>query len=166
MSEDNLPENMRGKDIAFAWVVPIRKIVEAARGGCQFCGFIAYRYFESSFLFAYGKASMMTSIPGHSGSKVELSSAFTEILNMFDGVEDDTFTFSLRPRHSKGYKKPDLDRIDISIKKVAMGEEELKKRVPYYRVMTVEVYALKGQYHWRALRITAAASGIDHSNST
>ncbi|MCJ1464639.1 hypothetical protein MMC07_003252 [Pseudocyphellaria aurata] len=78
------------------------------------------------------------------GQVSQTSTAFTDALKLSEKIEDDRFTFSLKPSHSKGNPLPDLDKIEIAMWKSEMNEATLNKHFPYRRPITVEVYALKG----------------------
>ncbi|MCJ1424334.1 hypothetical protein MMC29_002221 [Sticta canariensis] len=74
----------------------------------------------------------------------QASDAFTDALKLSEKLENDCFTFSLKPSHSKGNSLPDLDKIEIAMWKSEMDTATLSKHFPYRRPITVEVYAVKG----------------------
>ena len=74
----------------------------------------------------------------------QASDAFTDALKLSEKLENDCFTFSLKPSHSKGNSLPDLDKIEIAMWKSEMDTATLNKHFPYRRPITVEVYAVKG----------------------
>ena len=58
--------------------------------------------------------------------------------------EEDSFTFHLIPRHSKGKPFPDFDKIRIELIKASMGEETLGRLIGCRRNITLEVYSQRG----------------------
>lgn len=157
-----VPEHLEHKkDVGLLWTFQLSKTIVSARQGCQFCAFITSRFFEKNNLFSYGNISMTSEILGRStisnlsqneqGSQA--SDAFTDALKLSENLEDDCFTFSLKPSHSKGNSLPDLDKIEIGMWNSEMDTATLNKHFPYRRPITIEVYAVKGMSFAESSRI-------------
>lgn len=141
----DIPEDIKkqNRELAFVWTFQLHKVVASARQGCHFCAFIAHRFFESNNLFTYGMQGRSYKLPSLDNEEAR-QTAFATALKTSNEFENDTFTFSLTPRHTKGNPLPDLDKMEIAMWKSEMDNPVLDKHMPYRRPITVEVYATKG----------------------
>ena len=141
----NVPEDLKKQNqkLGFVWTFQLHKVVASARQGCHFCAFIAHRFFESNNLFTYGMQGHSYRLPPLKDEEAH-QAAFSTALRKSEEFENDTFSFSFAPRHSKGKPLPDLDKIEIAMWKSGMENSVLNKHMPYRRPITVEVYAARG----------------------
>lgn len=145
----DIPEEMKKQhqEVAFIWEFKLHKVVASARYGCQFCAFIAHRFFETNGIFTFGMQGHSYGIPTIHNEE-EQQTAFANALQISEQMEKDSFTFSFLPRHTKGNVLPDLDKMTIGIHSCELGKDALDKHMPYRRPLTVEVYAAKGKLYF------------------
>jgi hypothetical protein len=143
-------------DLRITWSFHLGDLIAAAATGCRFCAFMTVRFFDAGGCQAIFSSATNSHLKNPvtccaydplTTNPDSLAQHYVKLIQIGTSTdEDDSFTFHLIPRHSKGKNFPDFDKIRIELMKATMGKDTLGRLMGCRRHIVLEVFSLRGKH--------------------
>ena len=138
----------QGKEPVVEWEIRLEDLVIAVEKGCQFCSFMACRFFDDPcFTFMYGKATSSTRVACCSkASRVDTTDfvleALKNIRKFLTNHPDTSFTLVMQLIRPEDSLCDDGQRVKLIAYQSSLSDEDVKSLLGYRRHINLEFYAL------------------------
>lgn len=136
-------EGHADSNVAIAWPLKLTGLVAATEAGCALCSFVLDRFFVHNRMWLDSKDPVK---PWYRDAENQdrRQSAVNAAQSILESLDNDSFTFQIRPSHSQNRPAPDFDKLKIVILADKHHDAETTKRLFHISHATVEAYSVQG----------------------
>ncbi|KAL9619851.1 MAG: hypothetical protein Q9160_005591 [Pyrenula sp. 1 TL-2023] len=130
-------------NIAVAWPLKLSGLVAATKVGCALCSFVLDRFFVHNRVWLDLKDPVR---PWYRETENQdrLQSVVKSAQSILESLDNDSFTFQIRPSHSQNRPAPDFDKLEIVILADKHHDAETTKKLFHISHATLEAYSAQG----------------------